>query len=61
VATKATKADPMRLVAFLIVQGALVLGWFFILWQNKFHITAPVVMLCLGYPSCCAWATSRSC
>jgi hypothetical protein len=49
VATKATKADPTRLVAFLIVQGALVIGWFFILWQNKFHITVPVVMLCLGY------------
>lgn len=27
----------------------LVFGWIFILWQNKLHMTAPVVMVCLGY------------
>jgi hypothetical protein len=27
----------------------LVVGWLFILWQNKFHIDAPVVVICLGY------------
>ena len=46
----ATKAsNDLRLVAGALVLGALVIGWFFILWQNKFHATAPVMMLCLGY------------
>jgi hypothetical protein len=46
----ATKASQdLRAVAWALVLGALVIGWFFILWQNKFHATAPVVMLCLGY------------
>jgi hypothetical protein len=29
--------------------AALVIGWVFITWQNHFHITAPVVFVCLGY------------
>jgi hypothetical protein len=28
---------------------ALVIGWVFIAWQNHFHITAPLVFVCLGY------------
>jgi hypothetical protein len=28
---------------------ALVLGWVFVLWTNNFHVTAPVVFVCLGY------------
>jgi hypothetical protein len=27
----------------------LVIGWVFIAWQNHFHITAPLVFVCLGY------------
>ncbi len=27
----------------------LVVGWIFILWQNKFHVDPPVVVICLGY------------
>jgi hypothetical protein len=27
----------------------LLVGWGFILWQNRFHIDAPVVVICLGY------------
>jgi hypothetical protein len=27
----------------------LVIGWVFILFQNSFHVTAPVVFVCLGY------------
>jgi hypothetical protein len=27
----------------------LVIGWFFILFQNNFNLTAPVVFVCLGY------------
>ena len=29
--------------------AALVIGWVFIAWQNRFHISAPVVFVCLGY------------
>ncbi|HMG55073.1 MAG TPA: hypothetical protein VK601_16365 [Kofleriaceae bacterium] len=29
--------------------AALVIGWVFIAWQNQFHISAPVVFVCLGY------------
>jgi hypothetical protein len=29
--------------------AALVVGWVFIAWQNHFHITAPVVVVCLAY------------
>jgi len=32
-----------------VAAGALVLGWLFILYANNFHITAPVVIICLGY------------
>jgi hypothetical protein len=27
----------------------LLVGWLFILWQNRFHVDAPVVVICLGY------------
>jgi hypothetical protein len=29
--------------------GVLLIGWVFIAWQNRFHISAPVVFVCLGY------------
>jgi len=29
--------------------AVLVIGWGFITWQNHFHITAPVVFVCLAY------------
>lgn len=29
--------------------AALVIGWVFIAWQNHFHITPPLVFVCLGY------------
>jgi hypothetical protein len=32
-----------------VVGGVIVLGWLFIAWQNRFHITAPLVFVCLGY------------
>ena len=41
--------DPMRTVRWAAIGLALVVGWFFILWQNNFHLTAPVVFVCLGY------------
>ncbi|HEX2687827.1 MAG TPA: hypothetical protein VHN14_14470 [Kofleriaceae bacterium] len=27
----------------------LLIGWVFIAWQNHFHVTAPLVFVCLGY------------
>ena len=41
--------DPMRWLWRGVVGAALVIGWIFILWQNKFHMTAPTVVICLGY------------
>lgn len=29
--------------------AALLIGWVFIAWQNRFHVTAPVVFVCIGY------------
>jgi hypothetical protein len=29
--------------------AALVVGWLFIAWKNKFHVSAPMVFVCLGY------------
>jgi hypothetical protein len=29
--------------------AALALGWLFIAWKNHFHISAPLVFVCLGY------------
>lgn len=41
--------DPMRWVWRGITGLTLVLGWFFIFWQNRFHIDPPVVVVSLGY------------
>ncbi|HEX4450711.1 MAG TPA: hypothetical protein VH143_07565 [Kofleriaceae bacterium] len=41
--------DPLRNAKLGVFGAALVIGWVFILWANKFHITAPVVIVCLGY------------
>jgi hypothetical protein len=45
----AAKDDPHRGVKLGVFGAALAIGWVFILWQNKFHVTAPVVIVCLGY------------
>src|SRR5256885_11127599 len=36
-------------VRWLAIAAVLVFGWFFIAWQNRFHVTAPLVFVCLGY------------
>lgn len=41
--------DPLRLVRIGGFLLALVLGWVFILYNNKFQPTPPVVFVCLGY------------
>jgi hypothetical protein len=39
----------MRWVVRGIFVAVLFIGWIFIGWQNKFHVTAPVVFVGLGY------------
>ncbi|HET9991399.1 MAG TPA: hypothetical protein VFQ65_22870, partial [Kofleriaceae bacterium] len=41
--------DPLRTVKLGGFLFALIGGWLFVLGSNKFHITAPVVFVCLGY------------
>jgi len=39
----------MRWVWRASALGIVVVGWLFIFWQNRFHATAPVVIVCLGW------------
>jgi hypothetical protein len=41
--------DTMRWARRGAAIAILVIGWVFIAWQNRFHITAPMVFVCLGY------------
>ena len=41
--------DTMRWIWRGTALAALLIGWLFIAWQNHFHITAPLVFICLGY------------
>jgi hypothetical protein len=41
--------DTMRWVWRGSALAALLIGWVFIAWKNHFHITAPLVFVCLGY------------
>src|SRR5262249_62022016 len=41
--------QPMRWVWRWTALGALLVGWVFIAWQNHFHVTAPLVFVCLAY------------
>jgi hypothetical protein len=43
------QVDPMRWVWRGVAIFAVLLGWFFIFWQNSFHSTAPVIVVCLSY------------
>ncbi len=41
--------DPMKWIRRGVYLAALVVGWLFILWQNKFFISPPAVFVCLAY------------
>jgi hypothetical protein len=41
--------DPIRWLRWAAIGFAIVVGWLFIALTNHFHITAPVVFVCLGY------------
>ena len=38
-----------RWVRLAIGAGIVLVGWLFILWQNKFHVSPPLVFVCLGF------------
>jgi hypothetical protein len=44
-----TEPDPMRWLGRGITGVTLVIGWVFILWQNNFRITVPVVVIAIGF------------
>jgi hypothetical protein len=39
----------MGLLGRIVVAFVLLVGWVFIAWQNKFHITAPMFFVCVGF------------
>jgi hypothetical protein len=39
----------MGLLGRILVGFILLVGWVFIAWQNKFHITAPTFFVCVGF------------
>ncbi len=41
--------DPMKWIRRGVYLAALVIGWLFIVWQNKFFISPPAVFVCLAY------------
>src|SRR5688500_11641141 len=41
--------DTMKWIRRGSAAAVLVIGWVFILFANNFHITTPVVFVCLGY------------
>jgi hypothetical protein len=41
--------DPARWLRRGVLGAIVVLGWVFIAWQNKFHVSASVGFVCLGY------------
>jgi hypothetical protein len=41
--------DPARWLRRGVLGAIIVLGWVFVAWQNKFHVSAPVAFVCLGY------------
>jgi hypothetical protein len=60
-----SERDTMRWVWRGSALAFLGIGWVFIAWQNHFHITAPVVFVCLGYLAVVAtvynlWRTGAS-
>src|SRR5689334_3088955 len=44
-----TDRDTMRWVWRGSALAVLFVGWVFIAWQNHFHISAPLVMVCLAF------------
>jgi hypothetical protein len=53
-----SERDPMRWMWRGVAAASLLLGWLFILWHNKFHVTVPVVVIGLGYLAVVATVTN---
>ncbi|CAN5794030.1 hypothetical protein BH11MYX3_BH11MYX3_35350 [soil metagenome] len=41
--------DPLRWVKRIAAVAILLIGWLFILWTYRFHVTAPAVFVCIGF------------
>ncbi len=41
--------DPLRWVKRIAALAILLIGWLFILWTYRFHLTAPAVFVCIGF------------
>jgi hypothetical protein len=41
--------DPLRWVKRIAAVAILLIGWLFILWTYRFHLTAPAVFVCIGF------------
>lgn len=46
---EARRTDPMRFLRLGVFGVALLVGWGFILYYNKFDMTPPVAFVCIGY------------
>lgn len=38
-----------RWLKLAIFAGIVIIGWVFVLWQNRFHVTPPIVFVCIGF------------
>jgi len=38
-----------RWVKPLVFAAIVIIGWVFVLWQNHFHVTPPIVFVCIGF------------
>ncbi|MBA3457564.1 MAG: hypothetical protein H0T42_31070 [Deltaproteobacteria bacterium] len=41
--------DPLKWIRRGVYLAALLIGWLFILWQNKFYVSPPAVFVCLAH------------
>lgn len=48
-AERSAPPDPWRWAKRALALGILLLGWVFILWANRFHVTASTIIVCLGF------------
>ena len=44
-----TPPDPYRWMKRAIALAILVFGWMFIIWANRFHISAPTIFVCIAF------------
>jgi len=48
-AERSAPPDPWRWVKRGVAIGVLALGWVFVLWANRFHVTASTIISCIAF------------